>query len=458
MNYFSHKTEGYTEFPVYLVLKRFLDSHFVERNLEKTFSMLDEEVFSSGAGENEVAIGRGEVLQMLQRKQNLFPESIPYEVKTFHAKEIMGEVWEFFIKLDLIFLDEAGNKQYYATHFSGCLKMYKAVGKLTSLHMSETSCLSAIKMMFPLKFAAENTALDKVREAQRVFDIMCQSMPGGIISGYAEEGFPIYFVNDKFLEMLGYSSYEEYDKAVGGLALNGIHPEDRDMVSQKIMQNCTVDTQYGAEYRIQRKNGEYLPVYDMGRKVTTPDHREIVICVLLDMTENVKLRDVLLQESVRDELTGLYNRRGGLRNMEEALLPGASYTFAILDLDNLKLLNDLYNHQAGDHALQTFAELARRKFGRRTLLARFGGDEFIAFVPFKLDKRFVERVFQSLQRSYCAFIEAHYPDSHSSLSIGCVTGTGITEVHKLYQAADELMYSVKKNGKQGYKILEVEMK
>ncbi|MBO5353089.1 MAG: diguanylate cyclase [Lachnospiraceae bacterium] len=454
MNYFSHKTEGYKEFPVYLTLKNFLDGHFIERNLEKTFAMLDEEVFSSGPEENDVVVGCGEVLQMLQKKQDLFPESIPYEIKEFHAKEITEGIWELFAKLNLIFLDEHGEKQYYATHFSGCLKQNGAAGKLTSLHMSETSYFSALKTMVPLRFATENTTMIKVREAQRVFDIMCQSMPGGIISGYAEDGFPIYFVNDMFLEMLGYSSYEEYNDAVGGLALNGIHPEDQETVSRKIMESCAVGAQYEIEYRIRRKNGEYLSVYDMGRIVTTPDQREIVICVLLDMTENVKLRDVLLQESVRDELTGLYNRRGGLRNMEEVLLPGTSCTFAILDVDNLKLLNDLYNHQAGDHALQTFAELAKRHFGRRTLLARFGGDEFIAFVPFQLDKRFIERVFQSLQRSYCAFIEAHYPDSQSSLSIGCVTGTGTTEVNKLYQVADELMYSVKKNGKRGYKIIE----
>lgn len=455
MNYFSHKTEGYTEFPVYLVFKNFLDSHFIERNLEKTFYILDEEVFSSGAGENEIAIGRGEVLQLLQRKQNLFPESIPYVVKVFHAKEIGEHIWEIFAKLDLSFVDETGNVQDYATHFSGCIKMNGSEGRLASLHMSEASYLSAVKAMFPLKFATENTVMERAREAQRVFDIMCQSMPGGIISGYAEPGFPIYFVNDKFLEILGYSSYEEYAQDVDGLALNGIHPEDQELVNQKIMQSCAVDMQYEIEYRIRRKNGDYLPVYDMGRKVTTPDRREIVICVLWDMTENVKLRDVLLQESIRDELTGLYNRRGGLRNMEEVLLPGASYSFAILDVDNLKLLNDLYSHQAGDHALQTFAELAKRQFGRRTLLARFGGDEFIAFVPFQLDKRFIERVFQSLQRSYCAFIEAHYPDSNSSLSIGCVTGTGTTDVNKLYQAADELMYDIKKNGKRGYKILEL---
>lgn len=456
MSYFSNKTEGYQRMPAFILFEKFLKNHFVERNLDKTLSLLDEEVFGSGAGEHEVAIGKESVVKLLKKELELFPESIPYHLESFYAKMVTENIWDVFASLDLLFKDEEGRELIYSAHFSCVFKFFGTEGTLTSIHISKAGYRSSVRGTFPLRFATENIGANKAQEEWNAFRMMCQSMPGGIISSYAERGFPIYFVNERFLELLGYSSYEEYAKAVGGFTLNSIHPEDRDMVEREIMHSYAVDTQYGIEYRICKKDGTYLTVYDMGRKVITPDRRELVVCVLFDMTENKKLLDIMQQESFTDELTGLYNRRGGIRTIEEGLQHGDAYSFAIIDVDNLKLLNDKYSHQAGDHALKKFAEIARRKFRRRALVARFGGDEFVAFVPLKLDKRYLDRFMAALQKEYCEFIESNYPESRSSLSIGCITGTGEVDLEWLYQTADELMYSVKKNGKRGHKIREIE--
>ena len=456
MKYFSHKSEGYEKQPVYIAFQKFLTTHFVERNLKKTLPLLDEEIFSSGAGENEVAVGKEEVWNLLKREHELFPESIPYQLQSFYAKMTAENVWDIFAKLDLFFDAGNGEELVYSAHFSSCFKICEEKGTILSLHVSKAGYQSSVRGMFPLRFAKENSGMEKVQREQTAFSMMCQSMPGGIICGYAERGFPIYFVNKKFLEMLGYSSYEEYAEDVQGLALNGIHPKDQDRVSREIMHSYAVDTQYDIEYQIRKKDGSYLPVYDVGRKFITPDKRELVVCVLFDMTENRKLQDVLLRESFSDELTGLYNRRGGIRTIEEALKTGDGYSFAIMDVDNLKLLNDKYSHQAGDHALKQFAELARKKLSGRTIISRFGGDEFIAFLPLQLHKKYIERHLVALQREYGEFIECNYPESCSSLSIGCVTGNGEMDMEKLYQMADRLMYSVKKNGKRGHIIQEVE--
>ena len=456
MKYFSNQTEGYQSMPVFIMFQAFLQSHFVERNLEKTLPLLDDEIFGSGAGEHEVAVGKEQVAKLLKRELELFPESIPYQLQSFYAKMVTENIWDVFAKLDLYFKDEEGGELIYSAHFSCVFKLLGTEDTLASIHISKAGYRSSVRGTFPLKFATENTGASKAQEEWNAFRMMCQSMPGGIISGYAERGFPIYFVNERFLEMLGYSSYEEYAKEVEDFALNGIHPEDREWVEREIMHSYAVDTQYGIEYRIRKKDGTYLPVYDVGRKIVAPDKRELVVCVLFDMTENRNLLDVMKQESFTDELTGLYNRRGGTRTVEEALRAGDAYSFAIFDVDNLKLLNDKYNHQAGDHALKRFAELARKKLSRRTVIARFGGDEFIAFVPFQLDRRYIDRLMTALQEDYCGFISEHYPESKSSLSIGCITGTGKMSLEKLYQMADEQMYEVKKNGKRGHKIKLIE--
>ena len=132
------------------------------------------------------------------------------------------------------------------------------------------------------------------------------------------------------------------------------------------------------------------------------------------------------------------------------------YSFAFFDIDNLKLLNDIYNHVAGDHALKYFSDLLLRHFDDRTVLARLGGDEFVAFFKDKLDVKCIQSTFSKLEQDYCRFIEKNYPQSDSSVSIGCVVGTKKCTFDELCRTADELMYEIKKNGKKGFKIVDLD--
>lgn len=438
--------------PAYRVFKVFFDSYLLERNLEKTLSLLDENLFCLGMGKDEVAFNKTEIAELIKCELKLVPDSVSYKVTYFYGKLIAENIWDIFAQLDTTL---PTTHITYSTRFSSCIKMEGDGGVILSMHMSKGCYAMEELETLSLKFVSGDIPMGDLKAEQAVFDIMCQSMPGGIISGYATEGFPLYFVNDKFLELLGYSTYEEYSEAVQGMGMNGIHPDDREMVNEAVMHCYHVNEQYGVEYRIQHKNGSYIHVYDIGKKIITPDNREVVVCVLFDMTENVKIRDHLAKESYYDELTGIYNRRGGLRIIEKALEKGRPYSFAIFDIDNLKLLNDLYNHKVGDHALSSFAELMTKHFDDETTLSRFGGDEFIAFLPVKLEEAHMEKVLTSLQKAYNEFIQQNYPKSNASVSIGCVTGSEKTTFDGLYQAADKLMYSIKKNGKRGCRIMEL---
>lgn len=163
-----------------------------------------------------------------------------------------------------------------------------------------------------------------------------------------------------------------------------------------------------------------------------------------------------LSEPNYDSLTGLYGRGSGIRAIEQALFSVQEYAFAFFDIDNLKLLNDEYSHSVGDKALQYFAQLLKESFDDRTILARIGGDEFVGLYRDKSDANWVEEVFSKLEQRYCAYIEANYPNSHSSLSIGCVLGSKKRSFEELYQVTDKLMYDIKKAGKRGHKIVELD--
>ena len=90
------------------------------------------------------------------------------------------------------------------------------------------------------------------------------------------------------------------------------------MVNKETMYSYSTDTQYGIEYRIRHKNGHYIHVYDVGKKMITPDKKEIIICVLYDMTEDAHLKELLIRESKYDFLTGIYNRGAGIQTIESA--------------------------------------------------------------------------------------------------------------------------------------------
>lgn len=99
----------------------------------------------------------------------------------------------------------------------------------------------------------------------------------------------------------------------------------------------------------------------------------------------VGLIERLRRLATTDELTGLFNRRYFLGRWESlyrrAKRLGHPLACLMIDVNRFKLINDLFGHSAGDHVLKQIAEELRRSFRQSDILARFGGDEFVAALP-----------------------------------------------------------------------------
>ncbi len=152
-----------------------------------------------------------------------------------------------------------------------------------------------------------------------------------------------------------------------------------------------------------------------------------------------------------DALTGLVNNRAFYtilsRELERFRRHRRPLTLVYLDLDNFKSINDTLGHQAGDKLLETVARTMNQTVRKVDTVARLGGDEFVILLP-ETDDAAVKILLTRLQWHLLA--EMTRQDWLITFSIGVLTCRKHTpKVDELIQLADQVMYEVKHNGKDG---------
>lgn len=168
---------------------------------------------------------------------------------------------------------------------------------------------------------------------------------------------------------------------------------------------------------------------------------------LISINENRKLFKKL---AVTDTLTGIYNRLGFNRQVEQYMRqnPQKHCVVAMLDIDDFKLVNDVYGHAAGDGVLQKLAESMKQYFSKDVILGRNGGDEFSIFMPDCTAvevKPFLKKFTEETRNFYCKG-EAHT----FTISLGFAEYPVLAdECSKLMRCADMALYAVKMRGKNG---------
>jgi diguanylate cyclase (GGDEF)-like protein/PAS domain S-box-containing protein len=121
--------------------------------------------------------------------------------------------------------------------------------------------------------------------------------------------------------------------------------------------------------------GSLTPLRDEGGALSH------VIVTASDVTQRRALEDELRAMSLRDDMTGLYNRRGfallGEQRLKDSRRSESTLTIVYADVDKLKSINDAFGHNAGDIALALCARALEATFRESDIVARIGGDEFV---------------------------------------------------------------------------------
>lgn len=132
------------------------------------------------------------------------------------------------------------------------------------------------------------------------------------------------------------------------------------------------------ELQLLRPDGAILTVLDTMYAVKEAETGETIYHgILVDITQRKQLEDELRQQSVRDPLTGCYNRRH-LTDLDANLSPGdESWGCLFIDIDHFKQYNDEFGHQMGDNTLIRMSRFLMRQVRAEEPVVRVGGDEFV---------------------------------------------------------------------------------
>lgn len=168
---------------------------------------------------------------------------------------------------------------------------------------------------------------------------------------------------------------------------------------------------------------------------------------------NLRLREALQRQSIRDTLTGLYNRRFMEESLERELGRAARthqpVSMMMMDIDHFKHFNDTFGHQAGDALLRALGEFLSQRTRGQDVACRYGGEEFALILAGASLENSCKRA--EILREDLKLLKVH----HGGQSLGNITiSMGVaafpmhaTNAETLVKAADDALYRAKKEGR-----------
>lgn len=290
-------------------------------------------------------------------------------------------------------------------------------------------------------------AEEKLRLAASVF----ASTTEGIV--VTDANGVILSVNPAFEQITGYSAAQAQGTTICTLRSEKYNQEFYDHVWSRIYQEGF----WKGEIWDQRENGEEFALNITINAIHDENgYIRQYATIFSDITERKKMEEQLLDLSMRDGLTGIFNRRTFDRELEiewrRSTRTKTPFSLIIIDIDYFKKYNDTYGHQKGDACIKAVAEIIAGSVHRPgDVTARYGGEEFVVLLPMTSSMDAIS-IAETMRRKVAALNITHEASKTGDvLTISAGVATVFPEKGKLPETvirlADQALYTAKREGR-----------
>lgn len=269
------------------LIRNFFTAYLEQRDIEGALQYLTPSIQWVGTGKDEEVSGIEEARKALETEIKSDPDPYQLVFENVRVLEVFPYCHTLLCGLKVKRRLEDCHICIFEIRISACCVQSDGEWKISSLHASAPTTLQDEGETYPISFAEEYSKEFAERIGKNAMDLLGKNIPGGVMGGYLEPGFPLYYINDQMLKYLGYT-YEEFVRDTNGLVINGIHPEDRERVNQEVKRAFSENRQYEVQYRMLKKGGDFIYVNDIGKKVKTDDGRSACISAVRDISAEVE--------------------------------------------------------------------------------------------------------------------------------------------------------------------------
>lgn len=178
-------------------------------------------------------------------------------------------------------------------------------------------------------------------------------------------------------------------------------------------------------------------------------------------TANIKLNDFIFQKAIKTErdtdgLTGLLNKSSMMREIRKSMTNDPKNGILVmLDVDDFKRINDSYGHVVGDFVISGIARCLNSSFRNSDIIGRFGGDEFVVFMPFTHDVVIAQSRVKKVLSLMAETIELPNENDKVTGSFGIAVCSEFGDTYDdLFRKADYALYQAKSGGKNQFSVYE----
>ena len=297
-------------------------------------------------------------------------------------------------------------------------------------------------------------SVQEIKTSELRYRRLFEAAQDGILILDAATG-AIIDVNPFLIRMLGYSREEFVQKRLWEVGAF------RDVKASQEAFAILQEDEYirYEDLPLRTRDGQLVDVEFVSNVYWVNDEK-VIQCNIRDISERKRAHDallksqaLLLEQSVRDHLTGLFNRRYMEETLERELLRAMRKHLPLgiimLDMDNLKRYNDTWGHGAGDEALRQLGSLLINQVRREDIACRYGGDEFILILPDASPQVTLQRAKQILNLARWTSLQL---DGHNLPAVTLSLGVAVFPKHgeagtSLLKAADTALYRAKHAGR-----------